>query len=503
MHETAQIKHFAGSAHNRDNRDAHPYIQLKLQAVQHNEGVDMVAIGAIRSWQPGHGPVTTWTASPASRAAAARAPHDPLPPTFQQMQHLLTADRARTLGRSAPRLIMAAWDVDGWCDIAAMTEAINAHLRRHDTYRSAFDVVAGTITRRTVDADCIEFVPEARGFMDEGQIRAHALNSTPGTLEWDCFTFGVVQKSDHFTVFANIDHLHTDGSSAVEVYRDIHRSYQALAAGGSATLPQTSSYRDYTRRQRLKVDALTLESRPIKDWVDFARDTDGEWPSFPLPLGEAPANAAGAAISVELLNAAETEAFNNACRAAGARFSGGVMACAALADHEFTGSETFHTFTPSDNRSGPEQSQCAGWFASIFPVSMPIEGASFAQIARAAQKSFDANKHLSAVPFRRVQELAPLEELGVRPASKPSMMVSLFDFRSLADARANRLGLYIDDLSHGDLNMWVTRNAHQTTVMVCYPDTAEARHSVHLYLQVLRRIFLDVANNTRAFAHSA
>ena len=463
----------------------------------------MVAIGAIKTWQPGHGPVIAWTASPASREAMSRAAHDPLPPTFQQAQHLLTADRARENGRSAPRLIMAAWDVDGWCDIAAMTEAINTHLRRHDTYHSAFDVDADMITRRTIDPNHIEFVPTALGYMDQEQIREHASSATPGTLEWDCFTFGVVQKAEHFTVFANIDHLHTDGSSAVLVYRDIHQQYQALTGATSDPLPQTAAYRDFTTRQHVKVDTMTLDSRPIKDWVDFARDTDGDWPSFPLTLGEPPASGAGAAITVELLDAAETEAFDDACRAAGARFSGGVMACAALADHEFTGAEIFHTFTPSDTRSGPEQAQCAGWYASVFPVSMSIEDGDFAQIARAAQKSFDANRHLSAVPFRRVLELAPAEALGVTTASRPSMMVSLFDFRRLAEANANRLGLYIDDLNHGDLNMWVTRNANETIAMVSYPDTPEARHSVHLYLQVLRSIFLDVTNNIAAFARSA
>jgi hypothetical protein len=38
---------------------------------------------------------------------------------------------------------------------------------------------------------------------------------------------------------------------------------------------------------------------------------------------------------------------------------------------------------------------------------------------------------------------------------------------------------------------------------VSFPDTPEARHSVHLYLQVLRSVFLDVTNNSLAFARSA
>lgn len=476
----------------------------------------MVAIGAINNWQPGRGPVTTWTASAASRELMARADHDPLPPTFQQAHHLRTAHFARTLGRKVPRLIMAAWDVDGWCDVAAMTEAINAHIRRHDTYHSAFDVSgddAEVITRRTIDdPDLIEFLPTAMGFMDDDQIRAHALTATPGTLDWDCFTFGVVQKADHFTVFANIDHLHTDGNSSVQVYRDIHLTYQALVYDVPNPLPPTAGYRDFSARQSLLVESLTPDSRPVKDWADFAREADGRWPRFPLDLGDTSTTCAGRAITVELLNAAETEAFDAACRAAGARFSGGVIACAALADHQFTGTDTFHTFSPSDTRAGDAQGMSVGWYASVFPVSLSIESRDFAQMAREAQKSFDANRNLSAIPFQRVLDLTSQDELEAARSSRPSMMVSLFDFRGLADANADRLGLYIDDLSHGGINMWVTRNVDQTIVTVSFPDTPEGRHSVHHYIAVLRSVFAEAAHLTgdwtdgvadAAFAHSA
>jgi hypothetical protein len=106
---------------------------------------------------------------------------------------------------------------------------------------------------------------------------------------------------------------------------------------------------------------MTLDSRPIKDWVDFARDANGNWPSFPLELGDTATDSTGGVITVELLDAEETEAFDTACRAAGARFSGGVMACAALAEHEFSGAETFHGFIPSDTCVGDHQALSAGW----------------------------------------------------------------------------------------------------------------------------------------------
>ena len=449
----------------------------------------MVDIGSIRSWQPGNGQVTTWAASPASREAMARAEFDRVPPSFQQAQHLRTAQFARDLGRQVPRLIMASWRFDGVCDITAMTQTINQHLRRHDTYHSAFDVHEDCITRRTIDdPERIEFIPTAMGFMAADEIRDHVLTATPNTLEWDCFTFGVIQKADHFTFYANIDHLHTDGSSAVVVHDDISQTYQALVRDQANLSSHATGYRDFCAKQNLQVDSMTAETRSIKDWADFAADAEHNWPSFPLPLGDTSKVCAGGVMTVELLNDAETQAFNNACHVAGARFSGGVMACAAMADHEITGADVFHGFTPSDSRSGDAHPLSVGWYASIFPISIEIENG-FGLMARAAQKSFDANKHLAAVPFKRAMELSS-EQLGDVSARGVAMMVSLMDFRKTPAANASGLGIYIDMLSHGGINMWVTRNTDQTIVTVSYPDTAEALQSVEHYLGVLRSAFV-------------
>src|ERR1700755_1977876 len=175
----------------------------------------MGSLGPIHSWQPAPGEVTTWTASPAARESAKRANRSELPPSFQQANHLRGAFYGKALGRDLPRLMVVAWDIPGVCDIAMMTEAVNTHVRRHDTYRSAFEFENGNVLRRTIDdPDEIEFVPVLYGDMDQEQIRAHALTTTAETLEWDCFTFGVIQSADHFTFYASVDHLHIDGMSA-------------------------------------------------------------------------------------------------------------------------------------------------------------------------------------------------------------------------------------------------------------------------------------------------
>ncbi len=458
----------------------------------------MVAIGSINSWQPGGGDVTTWTASSGSRQLARNAKRDPLPPSPQQARHLWAV---RAGGGELPRLIVVAWDIPGSCDIAAMTAAVDAHVRRHDTYRSMFEFENDTIVRRTIEPADIEFVPTSFGPMDADQIRAHSLRTTPCSLSWDCFTFGIVQKPDHFTFYASVDHLHFDLTSSALMFLDIHVAYHDLVRGQTVALPPAASYRDYTEDRRVKVADMTLQSPAIGDWIAFAEAADGDWPSFPLPLGDTSPHNRGGFLTLQLLDTEQTESFDIVCREAGARFSGGVMACAALADHQFTGRTTFHGFTPSDNRTAAER-LTLGWCASLFPVTVPIGDGGFAATVRAAQRSFDARKHLADVPFERVLQLAATDGLKIALPSRLPMMLSYMDFRKLALSelwKHTGFGVYAEDLSFGGVNAWITRHAGGTDVTISFPDNPEARRSVRAYIAVLARLFGDVAAVTDAW----
>ena len=175
----------------------------------------MVALGNISGWQQPDGPVTTWMASPAASEAARAARRSDIPPTFQRAQHLQKAYNSRATGSQLPRLMIVAWDIPGVCDIPTMTAAINAHVRQHDAYHDWFEFEDGVFVRRMIDnPEVIDFVPADFGLMNTEEIREHALTTTPETLEWDCFTFGIVQHADYFTFYASVDHLHIDGMSA-------------------------------------------------------------------------------------------------------------------------------------------------------------------------------------------------------------------------------------------------------------------------------------------------
>ncbi len=169
-----------------------------------------------------------------------------------------------------------------------MTYVINAHLRRHDTYRSWFEYTdADHIVRHTIsDPTDIEFVPTAHGEMTPAEWRGHIL-ATPNPLQWDCFRFMLIQRSDHFTFFVCVDHLHSDAMSICVAFTEIHMMYAALVDGGRPIrLAEPGSYLDYCVREQASLSALTLESPEIRQWIEFAENNGGTLPGFPLPLGD-------------------------------------------------------------------------------------------------------------------------------------------------------------------------------------------------------------------------
>jgi Condensation domain len=464
----------------------------------------MVALGNIKEWQPHQGPVTTWTVSPAARAAVRTARRNDMAPTYQRAQHLRAAHEGRETGKEVPRLMVVAWDIPGVCDTGSMTAAINAHVRRHDSYHDWFGFENGEIVRRTIDdPEIIDFECAEFGPMNAEQIRAHALTTTPGTLDWGGFTFGIIQHGDYFTFYASVDHLYIDGMSAGLIFFDIHLAYgslrQVLDQPQPTAAAPIASYRGYAARQHERLAGLTLSSPEITKWIDFVKGAGGHWPSFPLPLGHTEGSTQGEFVTVEVLDAVQTESFDTACQAAGARFSGGVLACAALAEHYLTGTETYYGFTPYDTRKPGVDSLTVGWFASLVPVTVPVADGSFPHAARAAQASFDTAKELAGVPFERVLELTTPAELGIELGARSELMVSFLDLRKipLADLfEQTHWGTYGDNLSHGGANIWINRHADKTTVTISAPDNPVARASVQRYIAALQAAFARVVKST-------
>ena len=454
-------------------------------------------VSTINEWALASGTLISWHPSPSSRAKALEAPVSAVPPSYVQARHLRSFCEQGARGLDHSRLLVASVEVSGRCDLRTMTYVINAHLRRHDTYRSWFEYRdADHIVRHTIaDPADIEFLPTEHGELTSAQLRDHIV-ATPDSLQWDCFSFGVIQRSDRFTFYVSIDHLHADGQFVGVGLMEFQTMYATLITGGPPVgLSQAGSYDDFCVRQREHTSALTVDSPEIRAWIDFAEINNGTFPKFPLPLGDQSAPCDGDQMSVTLMDGRQTERFETACIAAGSRFIGGMFACIAIAVHELTGVDTYYGVTPKDTRSTQADLTTQGWFTGQIPVTVPVAGLSFNDIARIAQTSFDSGAYLATVPFERVVELAPW-------LSRPQPLFALVNFFDAQVSPLSMMAKLLEGLTvgaHSDgrvtypLSTMVGR-FDQTAASVLFSDDPVARESVIRYLEVIKSACVRIAD---------
>lgn len=452
-----------------------------------------LTVGTVYHWLPEPGSVVSWQASPASLAKARQAPISAVPVSLMQENHLRGFCRYASRGFDYARLVSGSWDVEGRCDLRAMNYIINSHLRRHETYHSWFEFDdADRIVRHTIgDPADIQFVPVKHGVMTPTKWHDHVM-ATPDPLQWDCFRFGVIQRADHFTFYVVVDHLHTDPAILSALYTEILMMYRTLMSGAPPiSLPPTASHDEYCVRERRGMSAMTLDSPQVRKWIEFAENNGGTLPEFPLPLGDLSVPTGGDVIVEKLMDQHQTAEFESMCTAAGARFSGGLFACAALAQYELTGAQTYYGLTPTDKRRTPAEYMTMGWFTGVIPFTVPVDATSFAETARAAQDSFDSNIELGDVPFDYIVELAPwLRTRGPKFSMINYMDAGLPPLSAVVASQLDRANAsaYCDPRDPAHLYMSVVRLFDEVSIMVNFQNNPIARESVSRYVQAMKSV---------------
>jgi hypothetical protein len=454
---------------------------------------DGLRVDTVHDWDPGPGSVVAWQPTQGSIANARRAPINPVPPSSMQAGHLRGFVEFRERGLDYSRAIIGSWDIPGSCDIRALTYVINAHLRRHTTYHSWFEYNgAKDIVRHTIkNARDIQFVAKEYGVMTQLEWRDHVL-ATPDPLQWDCFRFGIMQYEHRFSFYFAVDHIHCDPKLIASLYAELLMNYNGLLEGKApVTLPPAASYDDFCTRESQYLSGMTLESPEVRKWIAFAEANGGTGPDFPLPLGD-PTPRGGDLYVERLLLPEQTARFEAVCQQAGARISGGLFACVALALYELTGAETYYGLTPIDKRKTPEEFMAVGWFTGVVPFTVPVDPNSFEETARAAQASFDANMDLANVPFDRVLELAPwlrrhgpqFTMLSYMDSGLPPLSAVVATAMDGANATA-----FLDGRSPAFMYSTVFRLFDEVSIMVSYPSNPIARESVTSFTKALRSVF--------------
>ena len=463
--------------------------------------IGKITVGTIDDWAPRPGVLISWHPTTAAKENAREAPVSSVPVSFMQGQHIRGVYEQEAAGLDYSRQIIATCEVPGQCDIPAMTEAINAYLRRHDTYRSWFEYDGdGDIVRRTIgDPADIEFEPVDHGEMAVEGARKHIVD-IPSPLEWGCFTFGIVQSDDHFDFYASIDHVHGDAALIGITMLEAHGMYTSLLlTGQSMVLPAAGSFDDFCLQERETTSNLTVDSPEVRAWIEFAENCDGSLPEFPLPLGNPLEPTVAEMVGEMIMDSEQTARFEAACAAAGVRFVGALFACTAKVEHELTGAATYYGLTPRDTRRTSDNFTTQGWFTGLVPITVPIAATSFTEAAWAAQESFDSGQKLARVPYYRVLELAPWLH---KP--RPNFPVQNFLHGGAAPLNAilaatemgfsNNIGIYSDGRFSYQMTIYVFRYGAGTAMSVLFPDNPIAHKSIARYIAAIKSVCLQVAD---------
>lgn len=464
--------------------------------------IGKITIGTIEDWTPSPGVLISWHPTNAALRKAHQAPVSSVPVSYMQAQHIRGVYHQEAAGLDYSREIIATCEVPGQCDIQAMNQAINSYLRRHDTYRSWFEYAGeGEVIRHSIsDPADIEFEPVDHGEMTAEEARKHIVD-IPSPLEWGCFSFGIVQSENHFDFYASIDHVHGDAALIGITMLEAHGMYSSLMLTGQPmALPAAGSFDDFCLQERASTGDLTTDSPEVRAWIEFAENNNGTLPEFPLPLGNAGEPTVADMVGEMLLDAEQTERFESACAAAGVRFVGGLFACTARVDHEFTGAATYYGLTPRDTRRTSDGFTTQGWFTGLVPITVPIAATSFSEAAWAAQTSFDTGLNLARVPYYRVLELAPWLE-----SPRPNFPVSNFLHGGAAPLNAvlaaadmgysNNIGIYSDGRFSYQLTIYVFRYEAGTAMSVLFGNNPIAQKSVARYIAAMKSVCQRVADH--------
>lgn len=479
-------------------------------------------LNLITHWNPQPGRVVEWKVTERSAQAAAEAPVNPVLPTTMQERHLRRSMLAANSGDAQSPWIGIAFDFPGRLDVDAMTRSLRRYVLRHDTLHSWFSFGDPTadptdksnpIRRHVVPPESIELEAAAGDVLtDPVQVREHIANrfaTETSALGWPAFVFGVIEhyhaepEEESFTLFHAIDHAHTDMQSMILMFAEIRIVYQAELDGTEPELPEPGSYVTYSRQERERAAALTLESPEVHGWIGHLTRNGGSFPAFPLDLGASQEPKPAIGSRFDLADTDECERFGQVCKEHGSNFIGGVFAALAITEHELAGRERYMALSPIGTRSAPEYFWSQGWFINLIPVGFEITNTrSFTELAARAQDAYRSGKALGEVSVQQVIDTvsaaAGPDAAVAQTTLAPPPIVSYIDGRRLPGTddyvRTKATGL-VGGKATQIASMWVNRVLAGTWLAVSHPDTPEAHTSVSAYAERMSKIMKAVAHD--------
>ncbi|MBF6209938.1 hypothetical protein IU433_03720 [Nocardia puris] len=460
-------------------------------------------------WLPKPGALLEFTPTAESRAAALDAPASPVPPTFLQESHISRwAERRHTDNPLASELSLC-FTVATPLDADALRRAFVTFLRRHETLRCRFDLDTGggDPRRHIVAAEDVDLVAEHRGEFDSGEelrdLLVARFRAAADPTRWPAFVCGAIDHGpDGFTLLYSTDHAFSDGISLVTAIFELYNCYSAHAVGTDPVLPPVGSYVDFAAAERAAVAAGSPELDRMAALLAGYADRVAP---LPWDLGLAPGELAESrGTKVDLLDAAECEAFAAACKAAGGGFSAGLYAALALTERETAGRTGYLAMNVVGTRSAPEYQMAQGWFVNLLPVGFDTADADFAELVRRAAAALEDVKALGSVPVHAALRLAAVRSGAPQPVTTDWPWVSYMDVRAISGAALEQAlpavsginGLGSRSRIGQTSPIWFSRELDRLHVTAMYPDTPAANASAAEYFARLGAVLRAVAHDS-------
>jgi amino acid adenylation domain-containing protein len=335
--------------------------------------------------------------------------------------------------------------IRGRLQLAALEEALERVVSRHDVLRTTFAMVDGELRQNVADRVNVKLATvhlSGNGSGDlEGRFEAAALAEVrrPFDLErGPLFRFAVLSAGDEQHAFVMMFH-HTivDQWSLRIIVKEVEALYGALAAGAPAPAfqPPTVRYADFARRQRETLRGATLE-RLLEYWRD---ELAGDLPLLELPTDRprpAQRRLEGARSGVRIDPTLALRA-RELGRTEGASLLATMLAVFAVLLHRYSGQRDLVIGTPFSGRTQPEFEALVGCLINTLPLRIRIEPeATLRSLVRQVR-----SKLKRAIQFQELPLQAIVSELHIpRTASRPPVFQALFTRRNVIDGATATFG---------------------------------------------------------------
>ncbi|MEP9391982.1 condensation domain-containing protein [Gordonia sp. VNQ95] len=454
------------------------------------------------------GRITEWI--PTVEADRWQSDDRPLSPNHAaHLYHSATSSTADDFGLGS--WIGTAFRLPGAFDPDTFAEVLRIWIARHDAFRTTAQHDGHGHARYVVVPDSVTITARRQEAPPEGVSVDHHIERffarEVSALRWPHVVAttiepdSLLEATKGVIVIVGADHSVMDAYTQLLLIAEFREIYGALTDGRDPVLPPCGSFVDHCAHEHRTAESITADHPAVTTWRSFLEGDSGRltMPRFPLPTQpsattETTATTAAApgwqsSLSLWLLDAQETAAFNAACKQHGKSLSGGAFTALAAAIERLTGERTTRFVMPMHTRTDPESLAAAGWYVGLVPVEMSLgEANTFAEAIDIVDAGVRRHAALTHVPHPRIAELLAVTEA-------PRFAVSFVDARFVPgadswDERDRALRSRIHNLD--EVYLWVNRTHEGMNVSMRFPNNEVAATSLHAligeYTAVLREV---------------